>query len=224
MAYMDQKKKAAIAPKVKAILAKYGVKGSLAVRNHSTLVLNIKSGTLDFFADLCEASAEELKQKRELGMSINVYHYKDQFDGKTRRFLEEVITAMNDGNHDHSDSQTDYFCVGWYVDVNVGQWDSPYQCTAMGRDRIDDAQWGEIGIKIMSLPGITNSDASDFIVEPVDPLDFESHIKFMSAGGTTDDANGQVFGDYLRQNGCMVRQDRPRSMIVQNADLVRLFL
>ena len=52
MAYMSQEKKAKIAPVVKAVLKKYKVKGSLAVRNHSTLVLNIKSGSIDFIENL----------------------------------------------------------------------------------------------------------------------------------------------------------------------------
>ena len=51
MAYMSQEKKAKIAPKVKKILKKFGVKGSLAVRNHSTLVLNLKSGKIDFIGN-----------------------------------------------------------------------------------------------------------------------------------------------------------------------------
>jgi hypothetical protein len=33
---------------------------------------------------------------------------------------------LNTGNHDNSDSQTDYFDVGWYVDVKVGKWNKPY--------------------------------------------------------------------------------------------------
>jgi hypothetical protein len=37
---------------------------------------------------------------------------------------------MNDGNHDTSNAQIDYFCVGWYVNVNAGQWDKPYQMVA----------------------------------------------------------------------------------------------
>ena len=40
MAYMSQEKKAKIAPKVKEILKRYGIKGRLGVNNHSTLVLN----------------------------------------------------------------------------------------------------------------------------------------------------------------------------------------
>ena len=37
---------------------------------------------------------------------------------------------MNDGNHDRSDPQSDYFDVGWYVDVNIGKWNKPYTLVA----------------------------------------------------------------------------------------------
>jgi hypothetical protein len=33
---------------------------------------------------------------------------------------------MNIGNHDRSDSQTDYFDVGFYTDISIGRWDTPY--------------------------------------------------------------------------------------------------
>ena len=121
MAYMSQEKKAKIAPVIKAICKKYGVKASLAVRNHSTLVLNVKSGSIDFIKDffIDESAAK-------FGIQVNPYHYKSHFTGKSVKFLSEVITAMNDGNHDRSDIQSDYFDVGWYVDVNIGQWNKPY--------------------------------------------------------------------------------------------------
>ena len=37
--------------------------------------------------------------------------------------------AMMIGNHNESDSQTDYFNVGWYIDIGIGRWDKPYQVT-----------------------------------------------------------------------------------------------
>lgn len=117
MAYVSQELKAKIAPKVKAILKKYKVKGSLAVRNHSTLVLNIKEGALDFVKDYGR-DADYIQ--------VNPYWYKDHFEGKSKAFLSEVIPAMNDGNWDKSDIQSDYFNVGWYVDVNIGKWNKPY--------------------------------------------------------------------------------------------------
>ena len=121
MAYMSQEKKAKIAPVIKAICKKYGVKASLAVRNHSTLVLNVKSGSIDFIKDffIDESAAK-------FGIQVNPYHYKSHFTGKSVKFLSEVIPAMNSGNHDNSNAMIDYFDVGWYVDVNIGKWNKPY--------------------------------------------------------------------------------------------------
>ncbi len=133
MAYMSQEKKAKIAPKIKAILAKYKVKGSLAVRNHSTLCLNLKSGSIDFIANsnkVCGNSPYQVASGFKPSTSgydqVNPYHFKDHYDGKAFAFMREVFHAMNEGNHDHSDIQSDYFNVGWYVDVNIGKWDKPY--------------------------------------------------------------------------------------------------
>ena len=121
MAYMSQEKKAKIAPVIKAICKKYGVKASLAVNNHSTLVLNVKSGSIDFIKDYGDSEGAA-----KFGIQVNPYHYKSHFTGKSVKFLSEVIPAMNAGNHDNSDAMIDYFDVGWYVDVNIGKWNKPY--------------------------------------------------------------------------------------------------
>ena len=121
MAYVSQELKAKLAPKIKAICKKHGVKASLAVRHHSTLVLNIKSGKIDFYSDLATEGAS-----RKSNIQVNPYWYHSHFTGASKEFLSEVIPAMNNGNHDNSDIQTDYFDVGWYVDVNVGKWNQPY--------------------------------------------------------------------------------------------------
>ena len=133
MAYMSQEKKVKIAPKIKAILAKYKVKGSLAVRNHMTLCLNLKSGSIDFIANsnkVCSNNhyqvASGFKPSTSGYDQVNPYHFKDHYDGKALAFMQEVFHAMNDGNHDRSDIQSDYFDVGWYVDVNIGKWNKPY--------------------------------------------------------------------------------------------------
>ena len=133
MAYMSQERKSQIAPVVKAICKKYGVKASLAVDHHSTLVLNVKSGPLDFIGNANNIAAEKERRNAEFinmakdYIQVNTYWYHDHFSGKCKAFMKEVITAMNEGNWDKSDIQTDYFNVGWYVNVNVGRWDKPYQ-------------------------------------------------------------------------------------------------
>lgn len=128
MAYVSQDLKAKLAPKIKAVLKKYGIKGSLAVRNHSTLVLNIKSGKIDFiknFNDTVDPRGGRFTPA-EGCIDVNPYWYHDHFSGKAKAFLGEVLAAMKEGNWDRSDIQTDYFDVGWYVDVNIGKWNKPY--------------------------------------------------------------------------------------------------
>ena len=137
MAYFNQERKSQKAPAIKAILKKYGVKGSLAVRNHSTFVLNIKSGSIDFIENYIKTDADKnygnkMDQnqidyiRNNKALDVNPYWYQEHYTGKALSFLKEVFKAMNAGNHDNSDIQTDYFDVGWYVDVNIGQWNKPY--------------------------------------------------------------------------------------------------
>ncbi|MAK37428.1 MAG: hypothetical protein CMC15_14830 [Flavobacteriaceae bacterium] len=121
MAYMNQDKKKAIAPKVKEICKRHGVKATLSVYNGSTLCLNIKSGDINFFAD---GGFDYEKERGQI--QVNEYHYQDHFTGKAKAFLSEVIPALNSGNHDNSDIMTDYFDVGWWISVNVGQFQKPY--------------------------------------------------------------------------------------------------
>lgn len=128
MAYMSQEKKKSLEPKVKEILKKFGLKGRLGVHHHSTLVLNITSGSVDFFSDMVKSKYTP-KDPSKFDIQINPYHYDKQFTGKALEFLSEVIPAMNIGNFDDSDAMTDYFHVGWYVDVNIGKWDKPYNFT-----------------------------------------------------------------------------------------------
>lgn len=131
MAYMNQERKAKLAPAVKAILKRYGVKGTISTDSQSISV-NIKSGSLDFIGDYnktveARPGGFRLGSPAEKYLQINPYWYQDHFSNKvTKKFLDEVFRALNTGNHDNSDIQTDYFDVGWYVHVNIGKWNKPY--------------------------------------------------------------------------------------------------
>ena len=122
MAYMSQERKAQIAPKLKEICKRYGVKATVAVRHHSTLVLNIKSGNIDFIGNYNQVCGREARDH----IQVNPYWFQDHFEGSAKYFLKEIFATMNEGNHDNSDPMTDYYDVGWYVDVNIGQWNKPY--------------------------------------------------------------------------------------------------
>jgi hypothetical protein len=133
MAYMNQDRKAKLASGIKEILKRYGVKGSLSTSRYS-LTLNIKSGALDFIGNM-NGTTKNTPYYRELRLDpdvrdyvqINTYHYRSHFSNKVIiKFFDEITRAMNIGNHDNSDIQSDYFDVGWYVNINVGKWNKPY--------------------------------------------------------------------------------------------------
>lgn len=106
MAYINQETKAKIAPKVKAILKKYGLSGTLSIKDHMKLVLTLKSGP-DYFGG-------------DIWRQLNHYSFEQNYSGEALKALLELKSAMNDGNWNNSDSQSDYFDVGWYVGFNVG--------------------------------------------------------------------------------------------------------
>ena len=122
MAYMNQEKKAKLSPAIKAVLKKYNMKGSIAVRNYSTLVVNIKSGKLDVIGN----AKKNGLNANDTYIDVNTYWIDTHYTGKVKNFLLELKAAMMSGNHDNSDIMTDYFDVGWYIDINVGNWNKPY--------------------------------------------------------------------------------------------------
>ena len=134
MAYMNQERKAKITKMLKPILAKYKVKGSLSVRNHSTIVLTLKSGAIDFIGNSNRVCGNDFYQVQR-GFKpttsgydqVNPYWFQDHYDGKAKAFLTEAFKALKSADwYDKSDAMTDYFNTAYYVDVNIGKWDAPY--------------------------------------------------------------------------------------------------
>ena len=112
MAYMNQEKKAKIAAKMKPVLKKYGLKGSLSVHNHSSITLTIKSGKLDFGSDYVQ---------------VNPYWLESNYSGKVLKALQEIKQALLAADYyDRSDAQIDYFDTAYYYNINVGKWNKPY--------------------------------------------------------------------------------------------------
>ena len=138
MAHMNQEKKAKVAALVKPLLKKYGIKATLAVRNHMSLVLNIKSGSIDFISNYVDTvrklpgrtpNEDSLALMIRSGyLDVNTYWYHEHFSGVAKKFLEEVLMAMKGADwYDRSDIQSDYFDTAYYVDINIGQWNKPYE-------------------------------------------------------------------------------------------------
>jgi len=115
MAYVSQEMKKELAPQIKAVLKKYGMKGTISVQNHMSLVVTLSEGVINFETD------------RD-NFQVNPYWVKEHYTGAARDFLVELVDAMRGPKfYDNSDIMTDYFDVSHYIDINVGRWNKPYK-------------------------------------------------------------------------------------------------
>lgn len=115
MAYVSQEKKAALAPAIRAVLKKYDMKASISVRHHSSLVVTIRSGAIDFGTKEC---------------NVNEYWINEHYTGTARDFLNELHKAMMGPDwFCEDDSMTDYFHRSHYTDISIGKWNKPYVYT-----------------------------------------------------------------------------------------------
>ena len=135
MAYMNQEKKQKIQNALKPVLAKYGMKGTLKVRNHHAITLTLRQGPIDFIGDLNESrngrhgvAKDEMRKHYEL--QVNQYWIDEHYTGVSLEFLKQVNEAMQVADYyDRSDAQIDYFDTAYYYDINVGSWNKPYTLT-----------------------------------------------------------------------------------------------
>jgi hypothetical protein len=114
MAYINQETKSLIKPNVDKILKSFNLKGSLSIHNHMELVLTIRSGAIDFGGR----------------QSVGKYHLEQSFSGDALDALGQLYAALNSHNYDNSDAQSDYFDVGYYVTLQIGEWNKPYKLVA----------------------------------------------------------------------------------------------
>lgn len=139
MAYMSQERKKEIAKNVKAVAKAYGFGGrdiTVGVHHHSSLVVNIFKGPLDFIGDAQKHNDEYARmrgeQSRPVGKYIQVSQYhceKWAIDPVIKRFYGDLLAAIKStGYYNNSDAQIDYFDHDFYIDINVGKWDRDYVC------------------------------------------------------------------------------------------------
>jgi hypothetical protein len=116
MAYVNQETKKQLVAAVKAELNKVlkgdQLKVTFAVRNHSTIVATIKQGTIDFGKTYDQ---------------VNHYHLASNYHGRALEVLEAIKRGLMTNHYDDSDIMSDYFNCSWYIDINIGCWNKPYQ-------------------------------------------------------------------------------------------------
>jgi hypothetical protein len=141
MAHMTQEMKKSIQPKIKILAKKYNVKCTLGIRNYSTIILNVNSGEMDFVGNYNNiVKSKNIRTKKlktgdrirclnEDGhINVSQYNYDNTFSGMCLSFLNEAYEILfSMGYYNNSDSQTDYFDIAYYVDVNIGRYEKSYQ-------------------------------------------------------------------------------------------------
>ena len=142
MAYFSQEMKKIVTPAIKAVLKKYGMTGTIAVKHHMSLVVNIKSGKLDLLG-AAQKHVDMVNEQRGMKYNGDIDNYLqvNQFyaaewarkvgEEEIANFYDELIAAMKgDGWYNNSDPMTDYFDIAYYTDINVGKWDKGYELAA----------------------------------------------------------------------------------------------
>lgn len=131
MAYMSQEKKQEINASLKKVMPK-SWNWSLSVSHHSTIVLTIQSAPVDLCTEWQENVNRRRMQENDQCLNrpsyvqVNPYYPENQFD-ESLPVIEAALACLYEGHWDHSDSQTDYFHCAWYVNVNLGRWNKPFQ-------------------------------------------------------------------------------------------------
>ena len=120
MAFMNQEKKKEIAAELKKVVPK-GWKYSLSVHNHSSITMTIKSAPIDLIAE-----HKNLAAGVKGHVQLNEFYLDRAYEGDLLVTMQQITKALNTGNFDNSDSQTDYFHVGFYSHLHLGRWDKPF--------------------------------------------------------------------------------------------------
>ena len=145
MAFMNQAKKRLIADALKKVVPP-DWKYSLAVRHHTTIVMTIRSAPIDFMQMEAERLRAELRRghsyvdphyiathisELERGeveyFQLNEFQVATQFPGEIGKIFADIVAALNTGNHDNSDLMTDYFDVGHYISLRIGDYGKPFR-------------------------------------------------------------------------------------------------
>lgn len=141
MAYISQETKKELAPAIKAVAKKYGVKVTIGIDHYSSLVVKIKEGALDLIGAANAHNKFEAERRGQdaydvgTNYDLNPYWSQQNFErvgyDKEAKFVEEMIAAMKGTKwYDNSDAMTDYFDTAYYLTLKVGQWNKPYTYTA----------------------------------------------------------------------------------------------
>ena len=135
MAYVSQEDKKELAVGIKKVLAKYNVRGTIGVHNHSTIVVRLRTGDLDILGNYWEVYKENewkvdacnRRSEQPTYLQVNPYCLDSSYSGDVLNFLTELVAEMKGERYfNDTDIMTDYFHCSHYIDIDVGNWEKPY--------------------------------------------------------------------------------------------------
>ena len=136
MTYISKEQQKEKLVKLKPLFKKYGLRATLARSNASKITLNIWEGSIDFMGQYnnyrinnkdryCDNSNVENFLNYKTIVITNNYTFKE-FSGEALEFLIEVNKILQQDNYDRSDMMTDYFDIGFFVDISIGNYEKDY--------------------------------------------------------------------------------------------------
>jgi hypothetical protein len=97
---------------------------SVRRQHYSSVNVTIQSGNINF-KNLFNNDKDYIQLN-----PYHLYHYNEfepLFDEMVKIIKTAPISVGGDAWFDKSDAMTDYFHTAYYFNLNIGQWDKPYQ-------------------------------------------------------------------------------------------------
>ena len=89
---------------------------------------------------------------------------------------------------------------------------------------MNKAQQNSLVAKIMAIPGMDLTHDAGYQLDESPARDLHrTHFRFTSDLGAVDNQNGDTFVQYLREQGEISEQRRPKLVVVENEVLVKVF-
>ena len=122
---------------MKVLNKEYGMKSTLSGKGSSTLRLCISEGGIDFVDNYWEVKQfkdEGYLSQESMRLSANIqtntFHLDKSFSKEALVYLEKAKAILKDEHWDESDIMTDYFNCSFYIDIEIGKWNKPYNLVA----------------------------------------------------------------------------------------------
>ena len=137
MAWVQKETVTKVREALKVLNKEYGMKTSVSGSNSSSLNVRIISGKIDLIQNYIDTVGaanvmrdyEEVVKYMQRNRHIQVNHYwlDTAYSGKALEYLEKVKAIMSVDHWDKSDIQSDYFHCAYYMHINIGAWDKPFE-------------------------------------------------------------------------------------------------